>query len=349
MRPPGIWTSILIVLAFAVALNFFIRVAGSEDALSTGIVVEFLLTQSYWLSITLFLSATLLVYMGFRVWGFVRVLKMPGVVDFWKVVAGHPDAAYEWFVQSDAWAVQPHPLDKEYKKEFPIKEWAGPFDLWVPSCGKRVCIFGKAGRYENTREQFIQRIAPTESKDTKADEGIESSDKTGKPDPASASRGKTLLEKAEDAPIAFRILIDSIQLRLERDYAQVLLLPKWSAFQMVATVAGCVALATRIHFDVPEDQRTPLELAMRKVLARRFPESEQAYEDCYRFVTDSIIDIPRSERGKYFFVLVAVWVYAAVSEGRKIEQEEWIVGRLAEAYQEETIGFWKIIDRGVTG
>jgi hypothetical protein len=83
---------------------------------------------------------------------------------------------------------------------------------------------------------------------------------------------------------------------------------------------------------------------MRKVLARRFPESEQAYEDCYRFVTDSIIDIPRTERGNYFFILVAMWVYAAVSEGREIEQKEWIVGSLAEIYQNETTGFWKTKD-----
>jgi hypothetical protein len=274
---------------------------------------------------------------------------MPGVVGFWKVVADHPDAAYQWFRESDAWAMQPYPLDKGYEKEFPKEDWAGPFDLWVPSIGKRVCIFGKAGHYEKTRQQFIHLITASKSKNMKTYERISPSDKTGKPDITLASRGKALLEKAEDAPITLRILIDVIQIQLERDYPQVLLLPRWSAFQMVATVAGCVALATRLHFDVPEDQRTPLEFAMRKVLARRFLESEQAYEDCYRFVTDSIIEIPRTERGNYFFILVAMWVYGAVSEGREIEQKEWIVGRLAEIYQNETIGFWKTTDNRGTG
>jgi len=340
--------STLIVLSLAVALNFFVRVAGPEDTHSTGIVIEFLRSYSYWFAIAVFLGATLLVYLGFRVWGFTRALKMPGVVDFWKVVADHPDAAYQWFRQSDAWAVQPHPLDNGYEKLFPEEDWAGPFDLWVPSIGKRICIFGKAGYYERTREQFIKKITADISKKTKPDESIDSSAETINQEPSWVSRGKALLERAEDAPIAFRILIDSIQIRLERDYPQVLLLPKWSVFQMAATVAGCVALATRLHFDVPADERTHLELAMRKILARRFPKSEQMYEDCYRFVTDSMGEIPRSERGKYFFILIAMWVYAAVSEGSKIEQKEWIVGRLAEVYQNETTGFWKTTDNSGT-
>lgn len=154
-------------------------------------------------------------------------------------------------------------------------------------------------------------------------------------------RRKTLLEKAQDAPIAFRILVDTIQIEIERDHPQVFLLPRWQAFQLAGTVAGCTALAIRLHFDVEEAQRTPLEMAMRKVLEQRFPKSEQAYEDCNRFVTESMKDIPRAERGKYFFVLLGMWAYATVSDGTKIEQEEWIVGRLAEALQNETIGFWK--------
>lgn len=307
--------------------------------------MDFLQSHSYWLSITLFLSATILVYIGFWLWGFVRALKMPGVLDFWKMVKDHPDEAYDWFCQSDAWEVRIHPLDKGYEKEFSTESWAGPYDLWVPNIGKRICLFGKAGHYEKTREQFIQMIEASKSQNTNTHDSIESSAKTAKQDPHPASRGKTLREKAEDAPVTFRILIDSIQAQFEREYPQVLLLPQWTSFQTAATVAGCVALAIRLHFDVPEDQRTPLELAMREVLTKRFPESEQAYKECNRFVTDSIIDIPRSERGKYFFVLVAMWVYATISEGNKMEQEEWIVGRLAEAYQNETIGFWKTTEK----
>lgn len=159
--------------------------------------------------------------------------------------------------------------------------------------------------------------------------------------PVTTLSRKTLLEKAQDAPIALRILIEVIQTRLERDYPQVLLLPRWAAFVMAGTVAGCVALASRLHFDVPEKDRRPLEMAMRGVLQERFPQSEQVYEDCYRFLTDSLMEIPRLERGKHFFVLLGLWVLAAVADRTKVEKEEWIAGHIAETLQNETIGFWK--------
>ena len=152
---------------------------------------------------------------------------------------------------------------------------------------------------------------------------------------------KSLMEKAQDAPVAFRILVDVIQRQLEQTYPQVMRLSRWSAFQMAGTIAGCVALAVRLHFEVSEEQRTPLELAMRDVLRKKFPDSEEMYGDCYRFVTESLKDIPRSERGKYLFVLLGMWTLAVVSEGEEIEQQDQIVGRIAEAYQNETAGFWR--------
>ena len=159
---------------------------------------------------------------------------------------------------------------------------------------------------------------------------------------------KSLTEKAEDAPIALRILIDVVQRQLEQAYPQVMLLPRWSAFQMAGTVAGCVALAVRLRFELPEDQRTPLELAMRRILTKRFPKSEQAYGDCYRFVTENMGRVPRSERGQHLFALLAMWTLAAVSEGQTIQDQEFIAARVAEAYQNETAGFWAQSDNNVT-
>lgn len=151
---------------------------------------------------------------------------------------------------------------------------------------------------------------------------------------------KSLIEKAADAPISFRILIDALQIRLERDHPQVLLLPHWSSFQMAATVGGCVALALRLHFEVEEVHRTPLELKMREVLQKRFPHSEVAYEDSFRFVTESVGEIPRSERGNYMFPLIALWVLRSISGGKPVKDEEWIAGKLAEVYRSETAEFW---------
>ena len=82
---------------------------------------------------------------------------------------------------------------------------------------------------------------------------------------------------------------------------------------------------------------------MREVLRRRFPESEAAYEDSFRFVTESIGEIPRSERGTHMFPLISLWVVRTLSDGKPVQDEEWIAGKLAEVYQNETAGFWKSI------
>ena len=158
--------------------------------------------------------------------------------------------------------------------------------------------------------------------------------------PSADPKGKDLSKKAIDAPFALRILMETIRRRLERDYPQVMLCPRWSAFVLAGTVAGTVGLALRLHFEVEEDQRTQLELAMRDVLQKRFPQSEEVYEDCYRFLTESLMDIPRAERGKQIFVLLGLWVLAAVSEGSKVQEDAQIAAQIAGALQNETSGFW---------
>jgi hypothetical protein len=160
-------------------------------------------------------------------------------------------------------------------------------------------------------------------------------------EPTGKRNTKSLAEKSADAPIAFRILVDAIQITLENDHPQVMLLPHWDSFQMVATVGGCVALALRLHFDVPEDQRTPLELKMREILRQRFPASEMAYVDCFRFVSEAILEISRSERGHHMFPLIALWVVRSLSDGNSFQDEERIAGKLAELYQNESYEFWK--------
>jgi hypothetical protein len=152
--------------------------------------------------------------------------------------------------------------------------------------------------------------------------------------------GKDLLEKAKYAPIVLRIIMDTMRTRLERDYPQVMTYPQWSIFDFACTVAGSVALAVRLHYDVVEKQRTPLELSMREVIQKRFPQSEQAYMDCYKSLNESLIKLPISERDKYPFVLLGYWVVMAVSEGIKVDNEEMILSLIAEALQNDTIGFW---------
>lgn len=153
-------------------------------------------------------------------------------------------------------------------------------------------------------------------------------------------KGKDLLEKAQDAPNVLRIIMDTIRIRLERDYPQVMTYPQWSAFDFACTVAGTVALAVRLHYDLPKEQRTPLELSMREVLQKRFPQSEQAYMDCYKSLNESLMNLPISERDKYPFALLGYWVVMAVSEGIKVDNEEMILSLIALKLQNDTVGYW---------
>jgi len=166
-----------------------------------------------------------------------------------------------------------------------------------------------------------------------------------KPAPLDNRSGKTksLAEKAADAPISFLMMVDVIQTLLEREHPQVMLLPHWSSFHMLATVGGCTALALRLHFEVAESQRTHLEMTMREILLKRFPVAESAWVDSHRFMTECLGEIPRSERGKAVFPLIALWVVRVVSEGKPVQDEELIAGKLTQLYQNETAGFWKSI------
>jgi hypothetical protein len=147
------------------------------------------------------------------------------------------------------------------------------------------------------------------------------------------------MEKASDAPIMFRILMDTLKRSLERNYLGLSQCPGWNDFVMVATVGGCTSLAIRLHFDVDKTQRSPLERQMRKLLQQGFPDSESAYIKCYRFVTESLAEIPRPERGKYLFLLIAMWVVGVITKGNQIDGQEYVVARIAEIYQKVESNF----------
>jgi hypothetical protein len=175
--------------------------------------------------------------------------------------------------------------------------------------------------------------------------GAKTMDLTGNPSktacPDTQPKVNYLLEKAQNAPIVLSILVDTIRTRLEKDYPQVMTYPQWSAFDFACTVAGTVALRVQLHYDVVEMQRTPLELSMREVLQKHFPQAEQAYMDCYKSLNESLMKLPIAERDKYPFVLLGYWVVMAVSEGIKVENEEMILSHIASALQNDTIGFWQ--------
>jgi len=150
----------------------------------------------------------------------------------------------------------------------------------------------------------------------------------------------SLFERAEGALTLFRTLMETLEIRLETKHPQLLIAPEWQHFIMTGTIAGCVSLALRLHFDVSEEIRTPIELKMRERLQTQYPQSEKLYEDCYRFVTESLIDIPRSERHNFIFPLIAIWVITSITAGDELENQEHIVAELAYVYQNETLEYW---------
>lgn len=152
---------------------------------------------------------------------------------------------------------------------------------------------------------------------------------------------KSLIEKARDAPIGFRILMDATKKRLEIEHPQLLHLPSWRGFVICGTIGGVMALALRLHFDVVESERTPLELTMRKGLMEAFKNSEHAYQDCYEFITDGLLQIPRSQRGVGIFLLIAIWVIDQVAGDQNVEDKELVVAELAEFYQSETTNYFR--------
>lgn len=162
MKSPG-WTfsaGTVIVLAFVA--NYFIRVSGSGDLRSKGIIYKFLLKNDALTSILWFVGAIIAIRICCLIYGFIRGLLTPGVFYFWKVVSQNPDDAHYFFLNSDVWEVRCHPLAPNFEEEFPTEQWAGPFDLYVPRIGKRICIFGKAKLYKNSQIDFLDRFKSTQ-------------------------------------------------------------------------------------------------------------------------------------------------------------------------------------------
>lgn len=159
--------------------------------------------------------------------------------------------------------------------------------------------------------------------------------------PSKTSQSLSLADKAEEAPRSFKILLCAIQVRLEKVAPGLLIIPAWKNFLIAGTVAGCVSLAVRLGYDVPEERRTELELKMRKSLNRIYPNTERLYTDCHNVLIGALAGIPRGERSRHIFPLVAEWV-ATITTGEKGgEAHLQIRKQLAQLYENEAAGYWK--------
>jgi hypothetical protein len=86
----------------------------------------------------------------------------PGRMDFWKVAARNPDAAYEHFKAAPCWKVFEEELPQNYRSVVPKSEWVGPFRLWVPRLGgKRIVVFGRLPELKQSQRDFLLRFGPS--------------------------------------------------------------------------------------------------------------------------------------------------------------------------------------------
>jgi hypothetical protein len=155
-----------------------------------------------------------------------------------------------------------------------------------------------------------------------------------------------LEEKASDAPTMIRVLIDALDGRLRRDYPRVLADGKWGEFRKFGTIGGCVGLALRLHVEVPQSYRTPLERVIRSSLEGAFPSSEAQYDDCVRSVRDALLEVSRSKRLDATFVLIAMWVLSSTGSGDSLMKDPELVAEVAQVYQNDFDGYWASLDAG---
>lgn len=93
--------------------------------------------------------------MGYKVY---RTLQR-GRLDFWRVAAVYPDAAFRFFQSSKDWSICPASRAAIKTAGLDGAEWTGPFRLVVPCLGNQLCvIYGKRSELEASQERFLQCV-----------------------------------------------------------------------------------------------------------------------------------------------------------------------------------------------
>lgn len=100
----------------------------------------------------------LLIIIGVALYWF--FILRPGRLDFWRLVAKHPDAAHDHFKADACWKVFEEDLPKNYRTIVPKPEWRGPFRLIVPKLGsKTIRVFGKYPDCKQSQDDFLVKFA----------------------------------------------------------------------------------------------------------------------------------------------------------------------------------------------
>jgi hypothetical protein len=150
----------------------------------------------------------------------------------------------------------------------------------------------------------------------------------------------SLHAKAPEAPTLFSLLAAIAERKLCTEYPQIMIAPRWSVFKCTFVVAGCHALAMRLHFDVAEQERTPTEEILQTALRRYDHAALNYYTSCHYFVTDGLITLPRAQRPDATFLFHALWLLACVTDEQKLVAHELVAAFLGGLFKDETSGYW---------
>ena len=152
-----------------------------------------------------------------------------------------------------------------------------------------------------------------------------------------------LRDRAENAPTSYRIVFEAFERIQASKKPHLLLLPHWQGFTGAATIAGCFSLSVCLAHEVPAELRTELEMIMRKHCDSRWPGCSSFWDDLAIFTSDSLLPIPRGERGKYFFLIPALWLVEQLSESEKFDRKDELCGEIALIFQKESVGYWSAV------
>ena len=91
---------------------------------------------------------------GFLYYRFILVKH--GNLKFWKFVNAHPEEAYSFFMDNDAFVIFDNKPIDGYKANLPSGDWDGPFKIYVPSKYKVVTIYGRHPEFQIAQKDFMR-------------------------------------------------------------------------------------------------------------------------------------------------------------------------------------------------
>lgn len=154
---------------------------------------------------------------------------------------------------------------------------------------------------------------------------------------------KTLEERAENIVDVCRTLLGILQPTLYRDYPELLTIQDDTKFTYFGTIAFVWTACARLHFDVPKESRTKIELIVQNQLKEWHPDALNEYEKIHAFVSQKLLkETDRKKRGDLLFELSGKWVVSRVTneEGVKGKGLE-IATVISDLFLQETSGYWK--------